>query len=190
MGKVCHSQAFFKGLSPFQRQEISLPLRGIEGRGGGGDGGVFSPPPTVKLTSSYSDEPTWWLSLFFTVLDGGSRQLPHHTTARHALCRAQHKRENIHLSGIKFYTQPRCIHNQHKAIKTITKVLTAPGGLHLSWVAALIAYKRRGGYCLLTPSVAFGAWMHLHGNTEATLKTSRRISKAVIYHLKVMRKKR
>lgn len=42
MGPACLSQAFFKGLLPFQRQEIALPLRDVdEKRGGSAAGGFF-----------------------------------------------------------------------------------------------------------------------------------------------------
>lgn len=55
--KTCQSPAFLKGLLPFQRQEIALPLRDAEKKaagGGGGDSVVFS--FSKKLTSRYLDE--------------------------------------------------------------------------------------------------------------------------------------
>lgn len=64
MGQTCHSQAFLKGLLPFQRQEITLPLRDEEKKGSGcGGGGVFLLLQIKHPVTQMSIVHTRWLSV-------------------------------------------------------------------------------------------------------------------------------
>lgn len=107
MGPTRLSQAFFKGLLPFQRQEIALPLRDVdEERGGSAAGGFFLLKINILLLG-------WTL---FTL--GGNCQLPLEGRGGSANARDALSNVNIHMTRRNL----RNTSHESKSYKNITEV--------------------------------------------------------------------